>query len=121
MVAFAPEIILAATIDWCMSAVAFLAGMLIGRGATMKVFTLLFSGAVIALALGSGRYRPLVVSVSGADPTVVVGEGGRPSVHLHDGNGVDFHTRFSNLRSYYIHRRLDCSVHPVGSKVVFCE
>ena len=80
MVALAPGIILASTINWDMWAVAFLAlamlafsrertflaGVLIGLGTAMKVFPLLFFGAVIVLAIRTGRYRPLGVSLGGA-------------------------------------------------------
>lgn len=80
MVALAPGLILASTINWDMWAVAFLAlamlawarqltflaGVLIGLGTAMKVFPLLFFGAVIVLAIRSGRYRPLWVSLAGA-------------------------------------------------------
>ncbi len=80
MVAVAPGIILAVSINWDMWAVAFLAlamlawsrektflaGVLIGLGTAMKVFPLLFFGAVIVLAIRSGRYKPLWVSLSGA-------------------------------------------------------
>jgi uncharacterized membrane protein len=80
MVALAPGMILAATINWDMWAVAclalamlefsrrntFLAGVLIGVGAAIKVFPLLFLGAVIVLAIRTGRYKPLLVSLAGA-------------------------------------------------------
>lgn len=80
MVALAPGMVLASTINWDMWAVAFLAlamlafsrqktflaGVLIGLGTAMKVFPLLFFGAVIVLAIRTGRYRPLVVSLAGA-------------------------------------------------------
>ncbi|TDU21726.1 hypothetical protein [Arthrobacter sp. JUb115] len=55
MMALALGTILAATINWDMLAVTFLAGVLIGLGTTLKVFTLLFLGAVIVLAIVSGR------------------------------------------------------------------
>ncbi|MBP2372670.1 glycosyltransferase family 87 protein [Paeniglutamicibacter psychrophenolicus] len=80
MVAVAPGLILASTINWDMWAVAFLAlamlawsrqaiflaGVLIGLGTAMKVFPLLFFGAVIVLAIRTGRYKPLWVSLAGA-------------------------------------------------------
>ena len=80
MVALGPGIILAASINWDMWAVAFLAlamlawsrqntflaGVLIGLGTAMKLFPILFFGAVIVLAIRTGRYRPLWVSLGGA-------------------------------------------------------
>ena len=80
MVALGPGIILAGSINWDMWAVAFLAlamlawsrqntflaGVLIGLGTAMKLFPILFFGAVIVLAIRSGRYRPLWVSLGGA-------------------------------------------------------
>lgn len=80
MVALGPGIILASTINWDMWAVAFLAlallawsrekpflaGVLIGLGTAMKLFPILFFGAVIVLAIRTGRYKPLWVSLGGA-------------------------------------------------------
>lgn len=66
IVALVPGIILATTINWDMWLVACLTGVLIGPGTAKKVFPLFFFGAVIVLAICSGRYRTLVVSVAGA-------------------------------------------------------
>ena len=80
MVAVGPGIILASSINWDMWAVAFLAlamlawsrentflaGVLIGLGTAMKLFPILFFGAVIVLAIRTGRYLPLWVSLGGA-------------------------------------------------------
>ncbi len=79
MVALAPGIILASTINWDMWAVAFLAvallafardrpllaGVLIGLGASMKVYPILFLGVVLVLALRTGRWRPLLIVSAG--------------------------------------------------------
>ncbi|GAA3685641.1 glycosyltransferase 87 family protein [Arthrobacter ginkgonis] len=80
MVALAPGIILASTINWDMWAVALLAlavlawsrdkpllaGVLVGLGTAMKLYPVLFFGAVIVLALRTGRWRPLALSAAGA-------------------------------------------------------
>ncbi|GAA4363771.1 glycosyltransferase family 87 protein [Paeniglutamicibacter cryotolerans] len=80
MVALAPGIILASTINWDMWAVMFLAlamlawsrnmpfvaGVLVGLGTAMKLYPVLFFGAVIVLAIRSGRLRPLWLSLAGA-------------------------------------------------------
>lgn len=77
MVALAPGIILAGTINWDMWAVmlaalamlAFsrgrvvLAGVLIGLGAAVKLYPLLIFGAILVLAVRTGKYRPLLLSV----------------------------------------------------------
>ncbi|WP_417220079.1 glycosyltransferase family 87 protein [Arthrobacter sp.] len=79
MVALAPGIILASTINWDMWAVMFLAlavlafarnrpvlaGILIGLGASMKVYPILFLGVVLVLALRTGRWRPLLQVATG--------------------------------------------------------
>ncbi|MBM6622500.1 DUF2029 domain-containing protein [Micrococcaceae bacterium RIT802] len=79
MVALAPGIILASTINWDMWAVMFLAlallafardrpvaaGILIGLGASMKVYPILFLGVVLVLALRTGRWRPLLQVAGG--------------------------------------------------------
>ena len=80
IVATAPVIILSGTINWDLWAVllatagmlAFarerplLAGVLWGLGAAVKIYPVLLVGAVIVLALRTGRYRPLVLTVLGA-------------------------------------------------------
>lgn len=80
MVALAPGIILASTINWDMWAVAllalallafarnepFLAGVLVGLGASMKLYPVLFLGAVLVLALRTGRAKPLLATLGGA-------------------------------------------------------
>ncbi|MDN6680470.1 MAG: glycosyltransferase 87 family protein [Yaniella sp.] len=80
MVAVAPGIIFAGFINWDMWAVAFmvtamwafakhryvLAGVLIGLGAAVKLFPLFLLGAIIVLAIRSGRYYPLVITAAGA-------------------------------------------------------
>ncbi|MHA6969048.1 hypothetical protein ACX5K5_15285 [Glutamicibacter bergerei] len=55
MMALAPGVILAATINWDMWAVAFLAGVLIGLDTSKKVFPRFSIGAMIALSIRSGR------------------------------------------------------------------
>ncbi|WP_150462371.1 glycosyltransferase family 87 protein [Nesterenkonia ebinurensis] len=73
LVALAPGIILTVSINWDMWATALgaaallawarnrpvLAGILIGLGAAMKLYPLLFLGAIIVLCLRAGTYRPL--------------------------------------------------------------
>lgn len=73
LVALAPGIILTVSINWDMWAVALgaaallawgrhrpvLAGVLIGLGTAMKLYPLLFLGAIIVLCLRTGKYRPL--------------------------------------------------------------
>src|SRR5699024_4823389 len=80
MVAVAPGIIFAGFINWDMWAVAFmvtamwsfakhryaLAGVLVGLGAAVKLFPLFLLGAIIVLAIRTGRYYPLLVTAAGA-------------------------------------------------------
>ncbi|MGX1163206.1 putative membrane protein [Arthrobacter sp. SLBN-100] len=80
MVALAPGIVLAGTINWDMWAVAMLAlgmyffsrqqpvlaGVFIGLGAAMKFYPLLVLGAVLLLALRTGRFRPFLVTAGTA-------------------------------------------------------
>ncbi|CCQ48335.1 putative membrane protein [Pseudarthrobacter siccitolerans] len=80
MVALAPGIVLAGTINWDMWAVALLAvgmyffsrqrlvlaGVFIGLGAATKFYPLLVLGAILLLALRTGRLRPFVVTVGAA-------------------------------------------------------
>ncbi len=79
IVAVSPVIILSGTINWDLWAVllatvgmlAFardrpvLAGILWGLGTAVKLYPILLLGAVLVLALRTGRYRPLVLSASG--------------------------------------------------------
>ncbi|MGG5174690.1 glycosyltransferase family 87 protein [Pseudarthrobacter sp. J1763] len=76
MVAVAPGIILAGTINWDMWAVALLAvgmfffsrnkliwaGVFFGLGAATKVYPVLILGAVLVLALRSGRFKALAIT-----------------------------------------------------------
>ena len=80
IVATAPVIILSGTINWDLWAVllatagmlAFarnhpvLAGVLWGLGAAVKLYPVLLLGAVLVLALRTGRYRPCVAAFAGA-------------------------------------------------------
>lgn len=80
MVALAPGMILASTINWDMWAVMLLAlavlafardkpvlaGILVGLGTAMKLYPVLFFGAVLVLALRTGRWRPLLLAAGGA-------------------------------------------------------
>ncbi|GAB3528600.1 glycosyltransferase family 87 protein [Arthrobacter monumenti] len=80
MVAVAPGIILAGTVNWDLWAVmlaalamlAFarnqvaLAGVLIGLGAATKLYPLLIFGAILVLAIRTGKYRPFFVSLGTA-------------------------------------------------------
>lgn len=83
LVALAPGIILTVSINWDMWAV-FLgaaallawgrnrpgaAGVLIGLGAAMKLYPLLFLGAIIVLCLRTARWRTLTVTVLAAGVT----------------------------------------------------
>lgn len=77
MVALAPGIILAGTINWDLWAVmlaalamlAFardrvvLAGVFIGLGAATKLYPLLIFGAILVLAVRTGKYRPFLLSL----------------------------------------------------------
>lgn len=80
MIAVAPGIVLAGTINWDLWAAALLAvgmyffarhrplaaGILIGLAAATKLYPLLVLGAVVLLAVRTGRYRPLLLTGAGA-------------------------------------------------------
>ncbi|NWN89139.1 MAG: DUF2029 domain-containing protein [Micrococcaceae bacterium] len=80
MVAVAPGIIFAGFINWDMWAVAFMvaamwmfakhrygwAGVLIGLGTAVKLIPLFLLGAIVVLAIRSGRYYPLLITTAGA-------------------------------------------------------
>jgi uncharacterized membrane protein len=80
MVAVAPGIVLAGTVNWdlwpaMVLALAMLcfargrlvaAGALIGLGAALKVYPVLMLGAVLLLAVRTGKFRPLVVTAGAA-------------------------------------------------------
>lgn len=80
MVAVAPGIILAGSINWDLWAVALMvlgiwlfgggkpgwAGVMLGLGAAMKVFPMLLLGALLILAVRSLRFLPLAWTVLGA-------------------------------------------------------
>ncbi|WP_309081810.1 glycosyltransferase 87 family protein [Zhihengliuella sp.] len=80
MVALAPGMILASTINWDLWAVAalagamyafgrertLLAGVLIGLGTATKLYPVLFLGAVLVLALRTGRWRAFGTTAAGA-------------------------------------------------------
>jgi hypothetical protein len=80
MVALAPGIVLAGTINWDMWAVGLLAlgmyffsrnklvlaGIFIGLGTATKLYPMLIVGALLLLALRTGRFRPLLVTVASA-------------------------------------------------------
>ncbi|MCR1161964.1 glycosyltransferase 87 family protein [Paenarthrobacter sp. UW852] len=80
MVALAPGIILASLINWDMWAVALLAlgmyffsrdklifaGVCIGLGTATKLYPVLFLGAVLLLALRTGKFRPFIVTAGAA-------------------------------------------------------
>jgi uncharacterized membrane protein len=83
MVAVAPGIVLAGLINWDMWAVALLAvgmyflakerlvlaGIFIGLGAATKLYPVLVFGAILLLALRSGRIRPLLVTAGAGAAT----------------------------------------------------
>jgi uncharacterized membrane protein len=83
MVALAPGVVLAGAINWDMWAVGFLAvgmyflskerlvlaGILIGLGTATKLYPVLIFGAILLLALRTGKIRPLVVTASAAAAT----------------------------------------------------
>ena len=83
MVALAPGIVVAGTINWdlwaaMLAALAMLsfargrlvlAGVFIGLGTAMKIYPLLILGAVLLLAIRTGKYRPLVVTTAAAAGT----------------------------------------------------
>lgn len=80
MVALAPAIVLAGTINWdlwaamlaALAMLAFarrrpvLAGVFIGLGAALKLYPVLILGAILLLAIRTGRYRPLAASAAAA-------------------------------------------------------
>lgn len=80
MVAVAPGIVLAGTINWDLWAVALLAcgmyawarerplaaGVLFGLGAAMKIYPLLILGPLLILAVRSRRWRPFLLAAGGA-------------------------------------------------------
>lgn len=80
MVALAPGIILAGVINWDMWAVGLLAvgmfffsrdrlvlaGVLIGLGTATKLYPVLVFGAILLLALRTGKFRPLLVTAAAA-------------------------------------------------------
>ncbi|GAB4098966.1 glycosyltransferase family 87 protein [Sinomonas halotolerans] len=80
MLAIAPGAILAGFINWDMWAVAFTAlgilafarrrplwaGVFIGLGTATKLYPIVILGAVLVLAVRTGRYRPLVLTAAGA-------------------------------------------------------
>lgn len=79
MVALAPGMMLASTINWDMWAVAalavamlffardkpYLAGIFIGLGTATKLYPILFLGAVIVLAIRTGKFKPFWLTVAG--------------------------------------------------------
>ncbi|MEC5180368.1 putative membrane protein [Arthrobacter sp. CG_A4] len=83
MVAVAPGIVLAGTVNWDMWAVALLAvgmycfsrnklalaGIFIGLGAATKLYPLLILGAVLLLTLRTGRFRAFLVTAGAAAAT----------------------------------------------------
>lgn len=86
MVAVAPGIVLAGTINWDLWAVMLAtlgmlffarnrpvaAGVFIGLGTALKLYPLLILGAVLVLAIRSGKFRPLVLSTGAAAATWLV-------------------------------------------------
>lgn len=80
MVAVAPGIILAGTINWDLWAVmlaalamlafarnqVLLAGILIGLGTATKLYPLLLLGAIFVLAVRTGKYRPFLICLGSA-------------------------------------------------------
>lgn len=80
MVALAPGIVLAGTINWDLWAAALLAlgmyffsrqrlvlaGVFIGLGTATKLYPLLVLGAILLLALRTGRFRPFLVTAGAA-------------------------------------------------------
>nr|WP_229659719.1 glycosyltransferase 87 family protein [Tersicoccus solisilvae] len=80
MVAVAPAVILSATINWdfwavmlaALAMLAFardrpvLAGVLIGLGTAVKLYPVLLLGAILVLAIRSGRWRPFLLSAATA-------------------------------------------------------
>lgn len=83
MLAIAPGAILAGFINWDLWSVALLAvgmylfarnqpvwaGVLIGLGAATKLYPVLVLGAIVLLAVRTGRYRPLWLTAAGAGVT----------------------------------------------------
>ncbi|HSU48210.1 MAG TPA: glycosyltransferase 87 family protein [Arthrobacter sp.] len=86
MVALAPGIVLAGTINWDLWAACLLAagmyffarqrlvpaGVLIGLATAVKLYPLLVLGAILLLALRTRRWRPLLVTAGSAAATWVV-------------------------------------------------
>lgn len=86
MVAVAPGIVLAGTINWDLWAACLLAlgmyffarqrlvpaGVMIGLGTATKVYPLLVLGAILLLAVRTGRWRPLLVTTGSAAATWLV-------------------------------------------------
>ncbi len=80
MVAVAPGIILAGTINWDLWAVmlaslamlafarnqVLLAGVLIGLGTATKLYPVLLLGAILVLAVRTGKYRPFLATLGAA-------------------------------------------------------
>lgn len=83
MVALAPGLVLAGTINWDLWAACLLAwgmyflardrplaaGVLIGLGTATKLYPLLVLGAILLLAIRTGRWRPLIVTVGSTGAT----------------------------------------------------
>ncbi|MDQ0119269.1 putative membrane protein [Pseudarthrobacter defluvii] len=86
MVAVAPGIVLAGTINWDLWAACLLAlgmyffarqrlvpaGVMIGLATATKVYPLLVLGAILLLAVRTGRWRPLLVTAGSAAATWLV-------------------------------------------------
>ena len=86
MVAVAPGIVLAGTINWDLWAACLLAlgmyffarqrlvpaGVMIGLATATKVYPLLVLGAILLLAVRTGRWRPLLVTTGSAAATWLV-------------------------------------------------
>jgi uncharacterized membrane protein len=80
MIAVAPGIVLAGTINWDLWAAALLAlgmyffarhrplaaGILIGLAAATKLYPLLILGAIVLLAVRTGRFRPMLITAAAA-------------------------------------------------------
>ncbi|WP_223263096.1 glycosyltransferase family 87 protein [Arthrobacter sp. NamB2] len=109
IVASAPVIILSGTINWDLWAVllatagmlAFardrpvLAGVLWGLGTAVKLYPVLLLGAVLVLAIRTGRYRPFAAALLGAAVTWLVVN--LPFL-LRDPNGWAYFLTFSGTR-----------------------
>jgi uncharacterized membrane protein len=115
MFALSPALFLSATVNWDLLAVALscfflyfwarrrpaLAGLMLGLGAAAKFYPLLLAGALLVLALRSGRWREFVNTVSTALITWVVVNAPvalaypaawREFWHLNSTRGVDWGT-----------------------------